>query len=907
MSASRKPIKRKTTGGRVLKKVPGSGPSTKNRCNNRKKAEGSLQASETLYRTLVQNIPGMVYRAYPDRTADIISNAEALCGYVSDELNSMEHGWLDIIHPQDRATVVREGDPMVRTPCTMTHHYRIVTKDGQIKWVEDRKTSLFSASGRFLGIDGVVLDITERKRTEEALRQSERQYRQLTEQAADGVILLNTDGTFIFANSKMREMLGYSQEELYQLTIFDTYPADIRDVGRKRFASVQAGKSLRFERPMKRKDGTLFMVEINASRLADNRQQAIIRDITDRKRTEETLRANEQRLQEQFQELSQIYKYSPVGLSVLDCDLRYLRINERLAEMNGLPVDKHLGRTVHEVLPHLAETLEKLWKPLFETGKPLLDIEIQGRTPKEPQVTRHWLTSAIPLRSAAGDITSLVGAAIEITDLKRAEEQVNVSENKYRRLHAGMMDAFVCVDMAGRITEFNEVYRQMLGYERDELLSLTYRDLTPEKWHAMEAAIVAAQVLPRRFSDVYEKEYRRKDGTVFPVELRTILITDDSGSPIGMWAIIRDVTDRKQTEEALRQSEEQYRTLAETARDFIYIVDREDRVHFVNSFAAGRLGVRPQDLVGGTRSRLFSPAEASRQKRNLDRVFETGEMVVVESQAGFPGGALWLHTQLVPLRDADGTVAKVLGISRDVTSVRNSEEALRRSEEAHLDQMRRLARDAERLLEEERLRVSRHLHDGVGQSLTAHIMELASLEKRIRPIDPSLGDELQRARGQAGEMIDDVRNIAKSLRPIAIEHEGLIPAIRSYITEFQRLSGVKCRVMVRPADLVVREPSATAVFRILQEAMTNVARHAHASRCGIRLSASRDQLELRILDNGKGAPSDVLDGHESLGILGMKERASAVGGTLQVRNGAKAGVLVSASLPLDHGGTTAAS
>jgi signal transduction histidine kinase len=282
-------------------------------------------------------------------------------------------------------------------------------------------------------------------------------------------------------------------------------------------------------------------------------------------------------------------------------------------------------------------------------------------------------------------------------------------------------------------------------------------------------------------------------------------------------------------------------------------------------------------------------------------------MVVVEAQSRFPGGALWLHTQLVPLRDAHGTVVRVLGISRDVTSIRNSEEALRKIKEAHLEQMRRLAREAERILEQERASVSRHLHDGAGQSLTSLMMRLAWVEKRIGKSDLSLADELKQAREQVVQIIDHIRRIATSLRPVAIEHEGLISSIRSYLAEFQRLSGIKCRIVIEPRDWDVKEKFATAVFRIIQEAMTNIARHARASHCDIRLKASHDQLELRVQDNGRGARGGALDGHQSLGILGMKERAAAAGGDLQVQNGSNAGVLVRATFPLANGNATAAS
>ena len=142
----------------------------------------------------------------------------------------------------------------------------------------------------------------------------------------------------------------------------------------------------------------------------------------------------------------------------------------------------------------------------------------------------------------------------DITRHKQAQEGLQRSEQKFRRLYDSMMDAFVVVDMAGQIQEFNSMYQALLGYSEAELRQMTYVDLTPERWHASEAGIIQNQVLRTGFSEVYEKEYRKKDGTVFPVELRTYLMRDESGQPTGMWAIVRDISERKKREAALRQS-----------------------------------------------------------------------------------------------------------------------------------------------------------------------------------------------------------------------------------------------------------------------------------------------------------------------------------------------------------------
>jgi PAS domain S-box-containing protein len=171
-----------------------------------------------------------------------------------------------------------------------------------------------------------------------------------------------------------------------------------------------------------------------------------------------------------------------------------------------------------------------------------------------PHEQRWFLMMVAPF--GVGSNLRAVIAHIDITDRKRTEAALGESEARYRMLHESMHDAYVRVKMDGRIIEFNDHYLRMLGYSPDELRMLTYQDLTPEQWHAAEDQIVREQVIPRGYSEVYEKEYRRKDGTLLPVELRTVLLRDEKGRPSEMWGIIRDITERKRVEKALVQLNE---------------------------------------------------------------------------------------------------------------------------------------------------------------------------------------------------------------------------------------------------------------------------------------------------------------------------------------------------------------
>ena len=167
------------------------------------------------------------------------------------------------------------------------------------------------------------------------------------------------------------------------------------------------------------------------------------------------------------------------------------------------------------------------------------------------------------------------------------------AKTMYQQLCANMMDAFGAADMAGRVQEVNQPFLDMIGYTKDELLDLNIFDLTPSKWHPLERQIIDEQVLVRGYSDVFEKEYRRKDGSIVPVELRVVLARDPNGEPIGMWAIVRDISARLAKEETLRR----YQLSVESSPDAVFWINAEGRFPYVNKQACRSLGYSRDELV----------------------------------------------------------------------------------------------------------------------------------------------------------------------------------------------------------------------------------------------------------------------------------------------------------------------
>ncbi|MEI6225219.1 MAG: PAS domain S-box protein [Deltaproteobacteria bacterium] len=256
-------------------------------------------------------------------------------------------------------------------------------------------------------------------------------------------------------------------------------------------------------------------------------------EITERKQAEDALRESRALL---------IYAFNKSPLMETLSDLstgRYLEVNDSFCRVSGFSREEVIGKTAIELgwisRDERMRMMQEVQKAGWANG---MELALRSKDGQDI-VARYWGTV---IHSAQGD--KLFSTAEDITESKRAEQALARSEARYRGLFDSLMDGFVVVGMDGVIRESNEAYRKMLGYPAEELAQMTYQDLTPERWHPVEARIIEEQVLRRGYSEVYEKEYRRKDGTVFPVELRTFLLKEGD-RPAALWAVVRDVTEAR--------------------------------------------------------------------------------------------------------------------------------------------------------------------------------------------------------------------------------------------------------------------------------------------------------------------------------------------------------------------------
>jgi PAS domain S-box-containing protein len=345
--------------------------------------------------------------------------------------------------------------------------------------------------------------------------------------------------------------------------------------------------------------------------------------------------------------------------------------------------------------------------------------------------------------------------------------------------------------------------------------------------------------------------------------------------------------------------EREFRSLAENSPDIILRFDRHFRYLYANPAFERKSGIPVAKVLGRSdREAGMPPDLVECWEKSLREVFSTGEVDNLEFSFSAPVGKVFIEACVVPEREEGGAIESVLVISRDITERKLAEQELQQSRE----ELRNLSAYLEAAREEERASIAREIHDELGQALTALKMDVVWLAGKVVDPDGSLLEKTHTMARQIDETIRTVQRISADLRPRILDDLGLAAAVEWQAREFQKRIGICCDVHCAP-EVGLPEPRlSTAVFRIIQEALTNVFRHAEASRVRINLTGGTGMIQLAVSDNGRGVTwQEVADSH-SLGFVGMRERVRLLGGKIAVRGMPKRGTTVRISLPLSQEG-----
>jgi PAS domain S-box-containing protein len=512
----------------------------------------------------------------------------------------------------------------------------------------------------------------------------------------------------------------------------------------------------------------------------------------------------------------------------------------------------------------------------------------------QPWTRSAWLFGSIAVVTAMllGLITLSLAHQMRIDEALK--EVVVESEERLRGIIRSAMDAIIIVDAGQRIVLFNASAEQIFRCPATEAVGCAIERFIPGqrlKVQAPGAADGDKDGAPMRTTGEHlALSGTRADGDAFPVDasISQVLLRGADYFIV----ILRDVTERKQVEAALRENEQRYRTLFSQAMDGILLLDADGNVADVNASFARMHGYAIDELMQMNLRDLDTPATLAHAPERIRRIL-AGEAIVFEVEH------FHKDRHIVPLDVATSGIdiggrMYVLAFHRDITERKRAEQELRHSQQ----ELRGLSKAANEAIESERRRTARELHDELGQSLTALKMDLESLRAAMPRDSADLEERALAMNALLDTTIAATRRIASDLRPLMLDDLGLAAALDWLTNNFSRHTGIATDLVIDESVAQVPEPIASALYRITQESLTNVAKYAHASAAEIRLERDGDWVELLVRDNGRGIEAADQKKRGTFGLLGIRERVTLLGGEVAIAGAPGAGSEVRARIPL---------
>jgi PAS domain S-box-containing protein len=459
--------------------------------------------------------------------------------------------------------------------------------------------------------------------------------------------------------------------------------------------------------------------------------------------------------------------------------------------------------------------------------------------------------------------------------LQEVRGQLRDSYSRYTELYELAPVGFLTLDRKGCICEVNEKGARLLGFSAGWLFGRPF-------------VVFVAKEDVRGFLNLLMRSARtlrheaielalHVDGRQLPVQLS--MRSSNAGASITHRLTVVDLTDVKRTENQLKESLDNWHSLVYNVPDVIMTVERDGKIVFANR-SVWNSPIRK--LIGSRIIDYIPENERLTFRQCLDKVFSSGERTSCEI-SGINGVAeSWFDFNFGPSQNdgrADGKKSTTVMI-REITQHKHAEENLRSSGE----QLREFAARLEAVREEERARVAREIHDELGQALTLLKLELSWLENKTPRQQREARKKMKSMMRHVDDTIDRMRRIVSELRPSVLDDLGLIPAIEWQITEFQKRSGIRCRLRSNVEEVDLDPERSAAIFRVVQEALTNVMRHAKAKSVQIHFRKDQDLLNISVVDDGRGLNGDSINDLGSLGIVGMRERIARVGGEFEINS-----------------------
>lgn len=583
------------------------------------------------------------------------------------------------------------------------------------------------------------------------------------------------------------------------------------------------------------------------------------------------------------------------GIIVFDIFHRIRYWNKFMEILTGLSARNVIDRNFNEIfltnsdsdLSTAFSNVDKGESSFLQEAE--LELKSNGNT--------FWITGELePKYSLTNEF---IGIILTIRYFRESKISENLQQETGETLNALINSSPAAIMILGKdrnVKIWNPAAEDIFGWDEKEIIGkenpITDISSTDGYW-GIFTKVMKGQIITN-----YEMISTRKDGNLINIILSASPLKDTRGEIKGVVYLFTNITENKLSEEALLESELRYRSFVRNFQGIAYRLLPNKNLVFINGAVENLTGYTESDFLEGkvVWRNLIKPEDLYLLLEQDDKI---GIIPGFESDLEYrilrkDKAIRWIHEHLQNISDRHSNVIYVQGTFQDVTQRKEAEEELKRSRE-HL---RNLALHVESTREEEKKHIAFEIHDELGHALTALKLELSWIIKKKHLRQDVMLERVKKMSDMIDSTIRKVRSISSELRPSVLDHFGLIAAIEWQTAEFQKRSAVRCRLNMEISDIKLDEKRSIAVFRIFQEVLTNVARHAQATRIDIHLEKVENTLVLRVSDNGKGIKQDQINNRKSFGLISMNERANALGGKLTISGVIGIGTTVILKLPI---------
>ena len=708
---------------------------------DRKQAEAALRESEERYRRLVESLHEGIWAIDRDaRTTFVNKRMAEMLGYTPEEMAGKHlFEFMD-----ERAVEVAKGHLERRQRGIRERHdFEFIRRDGRRLYASLATSPILDDEGNYAGALAGVQDITELREAHEAVRLQAEQYATMLATTSAGFWLVDRTGRLLDVNDAYCRMTDYSRDELLSLSIPDLEAVETSEETAARIRKIVETGSDRFESKHRAKDGRVFDVEVGTSFWrAMGRMIVFVHDITERKKAEEALRKSEEKYR--F-----LFEGSNIISLIIGMDGRIAEAN-RTAERFGYTMEEDVGKPALElVVPeHREKAADMLSKALQGEYTPEIDLDVYA---KDGTVRTVLLSEGELVLYDQGQPTGILVTGLDITERKRAEEALRDSEERYRTLvEQSLLGILVVQDY--QMVFCNEAFARITGYSVDELLSFPPEQVVaiihPEDRELVWGRF-AARLAGREVPEVYQYRGCRKDGSTVWVEMHAERISY-LGKP-AIQGIIADITERKRAEEALAASERRYRLVVENASDVIWTTDMNIQFTYMSPSVRQLRGFTADEVMSQSWVDVFTPSsvEIAVKAFSEELAKEAGgdvdpsrSLTLEVEHTCKDGSTVWAEMKMTFLRDPQGRATGILGVTRDISERRRSEQLLRESEE----RFRRLVQNAPDI-------VFRWSIEKGLEYVSPSVLDITGYTAEELTANPSLGLEL--VKGGDAQVVED--------------------------------------------------------------------------------------------------------------------------------------------------------